>query len=81
MASKNRTWRWRVEPGMEDAFQDLLGWLLSSQQDAEIEAARPPSQTEQVQAVQSSEGLVAFQGPCRRVRALDCCVRAAQGGN
>ena len=29
-----RPWRWRVEPGMEEAFDDLLGWMLSSQQDA-----------------------------------------------
>jgi hypothetical protein len=34
-----RAWRWRVEPGMENAFQDLLGWMLSGQRDAEIETA------------------------------------------
>lgn len=27
-------WHWDVEPGMEEAFNDLLGWMLSSQQDA-----------------------------------------------
>jgi len=37
-----RAWRWRVEPGMEDAFQDLQGWMLSSQQDAEMETANSP---------------------------------------
>ena len=37
-----RTWRWQVEPGMEDAFQDLLGWMLPSQRGAEIETASPP---------------------------------------
>ena len=34
---KTRTWHWKVEPGMEDAFDDLQGWLLSSQASAEIE--------------------------------------------
>jgi hypothetical protein len=37
-----RAWHWRVEPGMEDAFQDLQGWLLSSQRDAEMETANSP---------------------------------------
>jgi hypothetical protein len=37
--TKTRTWRWKVEPGMEDAFDDLLGWLLSSQRDTEAETA------------------------------------------
>ena len=37
-----RAWRWRVEPGMEDAFQDLLGWMLPSQQHAEVETAGSP---------------------------------------
>jgi hypothetical protein len=32
-----RAWRWRVEAGMEDAFQDLLGWMLPGQRGAEIE--------------------------------------------
>jgi len=31
---KARDWRWRIEPGMEEAFRDLQGWLLSSQRDA-----------------------------------------------
>ncbi len=38
----SRTWRWSVEPGMEDAFQDLLGWMLPSQRNAEIETAKSP---------------------------------------
>lgn len=37
--SDGREWRWRVEPGMEEAFQDLLGWMMSSQKDAKIETA------------------------------------------
>jgi len=36
---QERVWRWRVEPGMEDAFEDLLGWLLSGQRDAIVEKA------------------------------------------
>jgi hypothetical protein len=39
-----RTWRWRVEPGMEDAFQELMGWMLSSQRGAEVETADSPPQ-------------------------------------
>jgi len=37
--ANGRAWRWRVEPGMEDAFQDLLGWMLPGQRGAEIETA------------------------------------------
>ena len=40
----DRAWRWRVEPGMEDAFQDLLGWMLPSQRGAEVETASSPPQ-------------------------------------
>jgi hypothetical protein len=39
-----QAWRWRVEPGMEEAFRDLLGWMLSSQRDAEMETANSPPQ-------------------------------------
>jgi hypothetical protein len=38
-SERGRVWRWRIEPGMEEAFQDLLGWLLSSQRNAEMETA------------------------------------------
>lgn len=37
-AAETRVWHWDVEPGMEEAFDDLLGWMLSSQQDAAAEA-------------------------------------------
>ena len=30
-----RFWRWQVEPGMEDAFQDLRGWILPDKRDEE----------------------------------------------
>ena len=38
--TEKRVWQWKVEPGMEDAFDDLLGWLLSSQRETEVETAR-----------------------------------------
>ena len=34
-------WRWRVEPGMDGAFRNLLGWLLSSQREVPVEAVSP----------------------------------------
>jgi hypothetical protein len=36
---KRRGWRWRVEPGMEEAFEDLQSWLLPSQREATVETA------------------------------------------
>jgi len=42
--TNGRAWRWQVEPGMEDAFQDLLGWMLPSQRGAEVETASTPPQ-------------------------------------
>ena len=38
--TEKRVWQWKVEPGMEDAFDDLLGWLLSSQRETEVETVR-----------------------------------------
>jgi len=35
----HRAWQWRVESGMDGAFRNLLGWLLSSQRDAPVEPA------------------------------------------
>jgi len=43
--ANGRAWRWQVEPGMEDAFQDLLGWMLPSQRGAEVATADSPSQS------------------------------------
>ena len=37
--TERRIWQWKVEPGMEDAFDDLRGWLLSSQRETEVERA------------------------------------------
>jgi hypothetical protein len=44
-----RAWRWRIEPGMGEAFRDLLGWFLPSQQEAASETAAPTqsAQTEE----------------------------------
>jgi hypothetical protein len=46
-----RAWRWRIEPGMEGAFRNLLGWLLSSQRDASVETAS----TGQAQAAMTAQ--------------------------
>ena len=43
-SGNGRAWRWRVEPGMEETFQDLLGWMLPSQRGAEVETASTPPQ-------------------------------------
>jgi hypothetical protein len=34
-----RGWHWRLEPGMEEAFEDLQSWLLPSQREATVETA------------------------------------------
>lgn len=39
---RGRVWRWRIEPDMEEAFQELLGWLLSGQRNAEMETVDRP---------------------------------------
>jgi len=62
--TKRRTWHWKVEPGMEDAFHDLQAWLLSSQRDAEIETANKPA------------GNSSIQSRCRRPLRSPCCVWA-----
>ena len=63
--TKTRIWRWKVEPGVEGAFDDLLGWMLSSQRDTEVEAA----------AV--SPGNSPSQRLRRRALWSRCCARAA----
>jgi hypothetical protein len=35
-------WRWRIEPGMEEAFRDLQRWLLAGQRDAEVQRDDSP---------------------------------------
>jgi len=67
---ETRTWRWKVEPGMEDAFHDLQGWLLSSQRDAEIETA-------DMERARLSAGNSPFQSCCRRPLRSPCCALAA----
>lgn len=62
---KRRVWRWQVEPGMEEAFQDLLGWFLPSQRHVEMA-------TEEASARRSL-----FRSCCRRVRLTSCCTRGA----
>lgn len=45
-AGNGRAWRWRVEPGMEEAFEHLQDWLLPSHRDTVPESAgtAPPQQ-------------------------------------
>ena len=62
---KGHIWRWQVEPGMEDALQDLLGWLLSGQRDAEVETA--------VVSIADSSPL---QSRLRRACPAGCCAWA-----
>ena len=38
-ARRGRAWAWRAEPGMEDAFRSLRGWLLSSAGQREVRQA------------------------------------------
>lgn len=38
---EERRWHWRIEPGMEEAFEDLLGWMLSSQRETGIVTVGP----------------------------------------
>jgi hypothetical protein len=49
--TEKRVWQWKIEPGMEDAFDDLLGWLLSSQRGAEIEAKDASPRTTPLQHI------------------------------
>ena len=36
-ASEQRVWLWRVEPGMEETFENLRGWLLHGARHAPVE--------------------------------------------
>jgi hypothetical protein len=40
-----RRWRWRVEPGKEEQFEHLRGWLLRSQREDLVEIATPGRET------------------------------------
>jgi hypothetical protein len=62
---EKRIWQWKVEPGMEDAFDDLLGWLLSSQRNTEAETAVISPSTPPLQHLH------------RRALWSRCCARAA----
>jgi hypothetical protein len=34
---RDKAWIWRIEPGMEEPFESLRSWLLSSVRDSEVE--------------------------------------------
>lgn len=36
-AHRPKIWRWRIEPGKEETFAYLRGWLLRGQQEAPVE--------------------------------------------
>jgi len=36
---RDRAWIWQVESGMEEAFESLRSWLLSSVRDSEVQQA------------------------------------------
>jgi len=37
-----RVWHWQIEPGMDDAFQDLRGWVVPADQDDNMRRPGPP---------------------------------------
>ena len=51
-----RAWRWRIEPGMGEAFRDLLGWFLPSQQEAASETAALAQPAPRLEEVASLDG-------------------------
>ena len=69
---RSRAWHWNVEPGMEAAFEDLLGWLLSSQRGTGIESGAITP----VNPSFRSAGSPSFRTCCHAVR-FSCCARAA----
>ena len=71
-----RAWRWRVEPGMESAFTALLGWLLSSQRDAEIETTGQAAPTNAL----PWWGCCPYQPVALASRSLGCCQPPASPG-
>jgi hypothetical protein len=67
-----RAWRWRVEPGMENAFQDLLGWMLPGQRGAEIETAISSGTGGSSTTVVPTCGSKSPTPSLRRTRAVSC---------
>jgi hypothetical protein len=51
----HRAWQWRVESGMDGAFRNLLGWLLSSQRDAPVEPTLAPREPAASPAKENAE--------------------------
>jgi hypothetical protein len=57
-------WRWRVEPGKEEAFEHLRSWLLINLNDGPVETAtpdpaihaRPPERTQESPAERRAAG-------------------------
>ena len=36
-----RVWRWQIEPGMQEAFQHLSGWLVPADRDDDARPSGP----------------------------------------
>lgn len=49
-AHEPKIWRWRIEPGKEETFEYLRGWLLGGQQEAPVEYVRPADQAHETSA-------------------------------
>jgi len=68
-----RAWQWRVESGMDGAFRNLLGWLLSSQRDAPMEQASA-AQEQAASTAPESAALAARDGVSNwRCCSSGCC--------
>jgi hypothetical protein len=80
-----RRWRWRVEPGKEEAFEHLRGWLLRSQGDPLVETAATSRETAvrvpERAHKRSAEGARArCRSTGRRMRLVPSSVRLAGRG-
>jgi hypothetical protein len=49
-AHEPKMWRWHIEPGKEETFEYLRGWLLGGQQEASVEYVRPADQVHETSA-------------------------------
>ena len=67
-----RAWRWRVEPGMENAFQDLLGWMLPGQRGAEIETVTSSGTGGSSTTAIPTCGSTSLTPSLRRTRTVNC---------
>ena len=64
-----RGWHWRIEPGMEEAFEYLSGWFLLGRQEASVETAAPAPGAAQLGGrpawADLTEVCCPYWGPCQ----------------